>query len=153
MFQPVRSVWWLKSREYFIALPESLYQRFSMAVVVSATGSREPKRHWSLLRKSWVSWSHVADPLMRSVWNQSSGEPFKYDRMKETFAVLSGKSAARRMIYSEHWRMKVSSFIGSELSKVSGACSLACVVGCGTGGRLVCLRCAEISSSTLRRRA
>jgi len=124
-----------------------------MAVVALVTGSQELKRHWSLLRKSWVSWSHVTDPLIRSVWNQSSREPFRYDRMKETFAVSSGKLVAWRMMYSENWRMKVSSFIGSEPLKVSRAHSLAHIIGCRAGGRLVHLRYADISSSTLRRHA
>ena len=100
-----------------------------------------------------MSWSHVTDPLIRSVWNQSSREPFRYDRMKETFAFSSGTSVAWRMMYSENWRMKVSSFIGSEPLKVSGAHGLAHIVGCRTGGRLVHPRHADISSSTLRRRA
>jgi len=99
----------------------------------------------------------VLEPCCRSI-DEISLEPIKWRTLQVQqdegdFAISSGKSTAQRMMYSEHWRMKVSSFIGSEPSKVSRARGLACIVGCRTGGRLVRPRRAEISSSTLRRHA
>ena len=82
-----------------MALPESLYLKFSMRTVASLTGLCGLKRRCSLSRNIGVEINQAVDIKLDELWvtafwNQSSVEPFRsgQQRMNATWWVSSGKS-------------------------------------------------------------
>jgi len=73
---------WLKSRVYLMALPASLYLRFSMWTVASLTELCGLKRWQSSSMNTRVEDNQAVDmkpdePWVTVSWNQSSAEPFR----------------------------------------------------------------------------